>query len=59
MNIDPSYADAHHTLGVALEARNQIEAAVGEYRTALQLSPQNERYKTSLDAALARMPAGR
>jgi Tfp pilus assembly protein PilF len=33
VSIDPSYADAHHTLGVALEGRNEIEAAVGEYRT--------------------------
>ncbi len=50
---DPAFADAHELLGDLLLARNQVPAAVLQYREALRLRPQSVRASFGLGMALA------
>ncbi len=53
----PHNARAHHNLGYAYELEGDFPAAVGEYRVALTLQPENERYQRSLEIGLRKIAA--
>jgi tetratricopeptide (TPR) repeat protein len=48
----PQFAEAHYNYGLALKSREKIQAAVGELRAAVRLSPDNPKYMLALGIAL-------
>ena len=49
IEIDPENAQAHNNLGVAYESKRKFEAAQAEYKTAIELDPENKSYKKNYD----------
>jgi len=45
--INPKNAQAHNNLGVAYESKGNLEAAMLEYKTAIELDPGNKIYKSN------------
>jgi tetratricopeptide (TPR) repeat protein len=45
--IDPKNAQAHNNLGVAYESKGNLEAAMVEYKTAVELDPGSKIYKSN------------
>lgn len=39
IHLDPNYADAHNTLGIALALSGQLSPAIEQYQAALRLRP--------------------
>jgi Flp pilus assembly protein TadD len=54
---DSTDADAHNGLGYALEKLGDLDGAVKEYRTATQLDPDDETYRTHYLDALVKIAA--
>ncbi len=52
---DQSDADAHNGLGYALEKLGDLDSAVKEYRTAMNLEPDDEEYRTHYYDALVKI----
>ncbi len=52
---DQSDADAHNGLGYALEKLGDLDGAVKEYRTAMNLQPDDEEYRTHYYDALVKL----
>jgi len=51
--VVPETADVHNELGIAYASRGQLDAAIGEFRTALMLDPDSAQTHWHLGAALA------
>jgi small glutamine-rich tetratricopeptide repeat-containing protein alpha len=49
--LDPQYAKAYGRMGLALSAQSRYTEAVDAYRTAVELDPTNETYKSNLEIA--------
>ncbi len=47
LEIDPNNAQAHNNLGVAYESMRKFEAAQAEYKTAIELDPENKIYTSN------------
>jgi tetratricopeptide (TPR) repeat protein len=52
LRLKPDYAEAHHELGNALQAKGRLIDAVGEYHAALKLKPDYAEANKSLGDAL-------
>src|SRR5262249_33049642 len=50
--LRPDVSPAHHNLGIALEAKGQLDDAIAEYKTALDLDPRSAAVHTDLGHAL-------
>ena len=57
VTLDPSYADAHNSLGVALERLARRPDAIAAYRQAATLNPKNLTARMNLGGALFREQA--
>jgi hypothetical protein len=55
IRYDQSDADAHNGLGYALEKLGDLDGAVKEYRTAMNLQPDDEEYRTHYYDALVKI----
>jgi adenylate cyclase len=53
LEIDPTFYYAHYTLGMALQVKGDLPAAIAEYTTAQQLTDNNLRARVLLAAAKA------
>jgi protein O-mannosyl-transferase len=53
LRLDPKSSQAHHNLGLALQAQGQAEAAMKEFQAALQLQPDFESAEHNLANRLA------
>jgi tetratricopeptide (TPR) repeat protein len=51
--LDPKFAAAHHNLGSALHAKNQLDDAIAEYKKAIALDPKDAQAHSNLGIALA------
>ena len=49
LEMDPNNAQAHNNLGVAYESMRKFEAAQTEYKTAIELDPENKTYAKNYD----------
>ncbi len=47
LEMDPNNAQAHNNLGVAYESMRKFEAAQAEYKTAIELDPENKIYTSN------------
>ncbi len=52
--LDPTYAEGHDNLGIALSNVGRIDEAIAHFHTAISLSPRNHESHNNLGIALAR-----
>ncbi|XP_044518166.1 small glutamine-rich tetratricopeptide repeat-containing protein alpha-like [Gracilinanus agilis] len=55
IGIDPYYSKAYGRMGLALLSLNKYKEAVGYYKKALELDPDNDMYKTNFKLAQKKM----
>jgi len=53
--LDPTYAEGHDNLGIALSNLGRYDEAIGHFRIAIAHSPQNHESHNNLGIALARL----
>ena len=58
LRIEPDYALAHYSLGVALSKTGQLASAIANYRAALRSEPDYAQAHNNLGSALAQVPGG-
>jgi len=54
LNLEPSRAEAHHALGLMLDATGRSEEARQHFHKAVELEPQNEIYRQTCDSLTVR-----
>lgn len=52
--LDPTYAEGHDNLGIALSNLGRVDEAIVQFHTAISLSPRNHESHNNLGIALAR-----
>ncbi len=53
LRINPNYPNTHNQLGLALAGKGNLDAAIREYREALQITPNDKGVNDILERALA------
>jgi|GEM_PF-2746413 len=51
LEINPNYADAHHSLGVVLATRGRVDEAIAHFQKALEINPDDVKIRRNLEVA--------